>query len=767
MSTERERSITDLLQRAATELEHRRPAQAEAALEAVLRLHPDHFDALHELGLLACDARNPHRGIAFFRRALAVRPDHAGAHCNLGIACKEANRLADALASYDAAIALRPAFAEAHYNRGNALKELVRLEEAVESYGRALELKPGFAASHANRGIALLELGRADEALADFDRAVILRPNHAPAHCNRGNALAELGRAEEAVKSYERALALTPALIEGHINLGNALMALGRGEQALASFLRALRIAPESPDALKSISALLAQAEPGVVSAEMRSVIIRCLESQRLESESVAAASAAVMLQDLKQPLSLGKPAELATLDRLTHGLLGAHLRNAPVPDLRLEALLAQARAQLLVGPGSGGAGAELQGSDLEALIALARQGFLNEYLWPAQPEEWKRVGALEASVVQAIRDDKSPAMRDLLLLGAYRPLHEVAEIRNWCERVVERLPAPIKPTLIRLVIEPVREAELAAHIESLTAIEDSVSLAVQSQYEENPYPRWDAITLARPVRYTQQILKEIAPNRPPIDATSETPRVLVAGCGSGKQPLYSAMRFSGARVTAVDLSRASLGYAKRKALDMRLSNVRFAQADILQLPQGGEPYDVIECSGVLHHMADPEAGLAALLRLLRPGGFIKLGLYSDLARQPVVRLRAAIAEIGAIPRSREGIRELRKALIDADSEDLRMLRRTRDFYTTSTVRDLLLHVQEHRYSLPRLANLIERARLEFLGFMLADPQHKLRYARRFPEDAGCIDLCNWHRVEIDHPHTFTGMYQFWCRKPA
>ena len=62
---------------------------------------------------------------------------------------------------------------------------------------------------------------------------------------------------------------------------------------------------------------------------------------------------------------------------------------------------------------------------------------------------------------------------------------------------------------------------------------------------------------------------------------------------------------------------------------------------------------------------------------------------------------------------------------------------------------------------------LLERARLEFLGFMLADPQPKLRYARRFPEDPGCTDLGNWERFEAEHPYTFTGMYQFWCRKPA
>ena len=101
------------------------------------------------------------------------------------------------------------------------------------------------------------------------------------------------------------------------------------------------------------------------------------------------------------------------------------------------------------------------------------------------------------------------------------------------------------------------------------------------------------------------------------------------------------------ASVLAVDLSLASLAYARRKAMEFGLANITFAQADILTLGKAARSFDAIESSGVLHHMADPFAAWRALLGLLKPGGFMLVGLYSRLARRNVERTRRFIAERG------------------------------------------------------------------------------------------------------------------------
>src|SRR4030095_8908217 len=110
---------------------------------------------------------------------------------------------------------------------------------------------------------------------------------------------------------------------------------------------------------------------------------------------------------------------------------------------------------------------------------------------------------------------------------------------------------------------------------------------------------------------------------------------------------IETAQRFSGARVLAIDLSRTSLGYAISKTRALGLTNVDYAQADILKLGMLGRSFDLIEVGGVLHHMRDFAEGWRALLTVLRPGGVLHVGLSSALARADIRAARAFIAERG------------------------------------------------------------------------------------------------------------------------
>src|SRR5581483_12481339 len=85
----------------------------------------------------------------------------------------------------------------------------------------------------------------------------------------------------------------------------------------------------------------------------------------------------------------------------------------------------------------------------------------------------------------------------------------------------------------------------------------------------------------------------------------TDAPEILVAGCGTGQQAIMTARRFATARVLAVDLSLASLSYAKRMSRVLGVQNIEYAQADILRLPSLSRSFDLIEATGVLHHMAD------------------------------------------------------------------------------------------------------------------------------------------------------------------
>ncbi len=227
-------------------------AEAEEIYGEVLSQHPNHFDALHLLGVIALQTQQTERGIELIRRAIGQNAKVAGAHSNLANALMLVNRPEEALASYDRAIALSPDYAEAFNNRGNALLILKRPEDALASYDSAVALKPDYVEAYNNRGLALRSLKRAEDALASCDKAIALKPDYAEAHYNRGNALGDLHQPDAALVSYDQAIALKPDHAEAYYNRGNVLGDLERPEDALASYDWAIALKPDYAEVYNS-----------------------------------------------------------------------------------------------------------------------------------------------------------------------------------------------------------------------------------------------------------------------------------------------------------------------------------------------------------------------------------------------------------------------------------------------------------------------------------------------------------------------------------
>ena len=201
-----------------------------------------------------------------------------------------------------------------------------------------------------------------------------------------------------------------------------------------------------------------------------------------------------------------------------------------------------------------------------------------------------------------------------------------------------------------------------------------------------------------------------------------------------------------------------------RKTQELGLKNVEYAQADILQLGGIGRTFDVIEASGVLHHLSAPMAGWRVLLSMLRPGGFMRLGLYSKLARRELDAARAFIAQRG-YGRTAEEVRRCRQELASfGEDAALAKVLDWGDFYNTSECRDLLFHVQEHQISLPEIEDFLRQNELRFFGFILSNDVRG-QFRSRFPNDTTLANLAFWHIFETENPATFRGMYQFWVQK--
>jgi len=219
-------------------------ALAKLIYEQVLAKQPIHFNALHLLGVIAAQSKNPTLAVELIGKAIEVNCMNAEAHSNIGNALQELKRVDEAIASYDRAIMIKPDYAQAYYNRGEALIAQKRVLEAIASYDRAIEIKPDYAQAFYNRGAALKVLKRVGEAIASYDRAIEIKPDFAEAHSNRGNAFQELKRVDEAIASYDRAIEIKPDYAEAYYNRGEVLIVLKRVEEAIVSYDRAIEIKP-------------------------------------------------------------------------------------------------------------------------------------------------------------------------------------------------------------------------------------------------------------------------------------------------------------------------------------------------------------------------------------------------------------------------------------------------------------------------------------------------------------------------------------------
>ena len=390
-------------------------------------------------------------------------------------------------------------------------------------------------------------------------------------------------------------------------------------------------------------------------------------------------------------------------------------------------------------------------------IISLAEQCFLNEYIYPKKKEEGNYVKKLKNSV----ENNNKVNELEIAILGCYFPLY--------CSESITKKLLSYKSTnilfndlILMQIKEPLRERKLVNSIKSLGHISDRVSKKVRNQYEENPYPRWRYTYANLPVNSLTIINSLIQPNKVKTNNNFNNPNVLIAGCGTGKQILLSKV-YLNANILGVDLSLSSLAYAKRKVEELNLKNINFLHSDILKLKSLNKKFDIIECAGVLHHMDDPLRGLKILTELLEPEGFMRLGLYSEIARQDIIKIREFIKK-NNYKNTIKDIQNCRKEIAEKKKDKLlsKVLYR-KDFYSTSSARDLMFHVQEHRFTLKSLATILKDSNLEFLGFnnMVA----KKQFSKIFPEDKNSTSLDNWNKFEINNTDTFLGMYDFLVRK--
>lgn len=774
--------------------------RAQGLYESILEQSPEHADALHFLGLACFQSGEPDRAVALIRRAIEQKPQVAPYHDNLGAVLESRGALDEALAAYreaarlagddaertfnmgvvlnrlgrypEAEQAYRDAIARApgdggfHYNLANLLKSQDRLEEAVDHYRMAVDGEPGSADASNNLGNALQALGRLEEAVEAYERAIEARPGDAATHVNLANVHRARGALDAAAASYGKAVSLEPARDDARRALGEVQYAQGRFDAALATYEASLRREPRDGAALVGFASALRFVPVDAYRSGLRECIEHCFRAPEVQAQDLAAATAAQLRSQY------GLDADGADVGQLLHrlgddSLLLDLLTRTINIDPGLERFLVTARAHLLLGDES----ACGSPSTLRLAAAIAAQCFINEFVYPISAGEQDAASGLRAGVEQDLRARSSSAPPDgfkvrCVLLALTQPLLEIhggAELGGWDR---DAWGETLWPLIQRTVCGPLEERAVAQAIGTIGDVEDSTSLAVREQYEEHPYPRWLELPRREPVSYRTYLASRF-PHFEPPGFIDDTIQVLAAGCGTGHEAVAIAAGRPDCEVLGLDLSRRSLAYAHRMAATLGVSCVDFVQGDILNVGRMKRCFHIVESTGVLHHMADPIAGWRALCGCLEPGGLMRIGLYSEHARGDVVAAREQIRARSLAPVDAD-IRELRAEILSAPAgAPLAGLSDSEDLYTMSACRDLLFHVEEHRFTIPRVSAALEELDLDFIGFDPPLPGVLHDYRASNPDDVEMTDLAAWQRFEESRPDLFAALYVLWCQKRA
>ena len=645
-------------------------------------------------------------------------------------------------------------------NYGVILKDSGNYDEAEILQRKAIKLNPYFVAAYSNLGSLLRDIGKLNESETLLRKAIELQPNFSEAHYNLGNTLSEIFKFKEAEISFRKAIEIQPDFHEAHYNLGNILHDVGKLKEAFDSYLKVIELNPRNSDIYNSITKLLRDSDLSQYDKfQLNEIFNLLLEKSHVSHNDLFNVFNFLYNDELIDYLkrfesNFYKEDSLEKL--INHKSIIIALKRIIFKDIRLERMLIKARKQICDKISEDKV--KINSSTLEFIIALGEQCFNNEYVYSFTYEEKLSINKI---INRCILGRISEI--NISILACYFPLYKLLD-QITCLKSFNSSNKSFKDLMDLQIFEPLKEKHLTKNIKKLGSINDTISQKVKYQYEENPYPRWRYINPLKDNKFSmnQVINTEIRPNHINFNLDNRKLKILIAGCGTGKQILQS-QRYKNSQITAIDLSSSSLSYAQRKINELQINNVKLIQMDILEVHLLEEQFDIIECGGVLHHMDDPSKGLKALLCILKNSGFLKLGLYSELARMDIVNARKYI-ETKKIQTNLQNIRNFREQIILNNLNNLYSLTTFSDFYTLSECRDLCFHIQEHRFTIELIKEIINSNHLKFLGFLLPK-QVKSIYGQYFPEDNLQINLENWSKFENKYPNTFREMYQFWVSK--
>jgi SAM-dependent methyltransferase len=264
----------------------------------------------------------------------------------------------------------------------------------------------------------------------------------------------------------------------------------------------------------------------------------------------------------------------------------------------------------------------------------------------------------------------------------------------------------------------------------------------VQDFYERYPYPPPVESLENYRERWSDPLRRRVDHHLFwPAKPFREDHSILVAGCGTS-QAAKHAIRWPKARVTGIDFSSTSVDCTSRLKEKYHLDNLTVVQLPVERATELGSSFDQIVCTGVLHHLPDPDAGLAALRQVLKPDGAMHLMVYAQYGRTGIYMLQEFCRSLG-ITATDEGIRDLITALSSMPpGHPLEtLLREAPDFRSEAALADALLHPQDRAYTVPQLFEFLKHGGMKFGRWIKQAPYSVCGVMAQIPQSERLANL--------------------------
>ncbi len=713
--------------------------------------------------LLSFQSKNYNNAERLSLSMIKQYPSHPFAWKVLSAILRIKGKFDKAIDAHQRNIELDPQDYEGYNNFAITLKEIGRFPEALENYQHAIKLKPDYAEAFNHLGVLFKELGNLEEAETCFINAINSQNDFVEAYNNLGLIQERRLNFKNAEISFLNALKINPRYIDAYNNLAFNLKEQGNLEGCITSFMSAINIDRSNLQSYYNLSLVLKE---GLKFKKdflgLEALILQLLKLKTIVRPIDISKTAISLLKnkkDLKKVIGFFKSKNLSknlneAINIISKNeLLLELMKSCPIQDLEFENIFKEIRFLILKNIDN-----LVRKSDVHIFCeALALQCFVNEYIYITSSGEDAYFSKLKRNIEKKLSENKIPDVIELQCLGSYQSLDKI----QWNSAL--EIPKELENLFSKQIFDRKKEKEIEKNIKCLSNISNKISRKVKEQYEDNPYPRWFSTELEyRPLSVMEFIKRAELKTKNEHLGNIKIPKILIAGCGTGQHSILTSSRFNNCKVIAIDLSKKSLAYAKRKTEELGIKNIEYYQADILDLKNTFSDFDIIESAGVLHHLEDPISGWISLNSLLKPGGIMKIGLYSKLARKHIFLNQKEIKKMKLLP-IKSDIKTFRNTIINSDKEHHRKLIESPDLFSLSEVRDLLFHVQEHTFTIPIIKELLSNLGLIFCGF--ESPKIKKLFKNKFSENSDIYNLDLWHKLENSDSTIFARMYQFWCQK--